>query len=305
MSDTVRIEPRNAALIAVRLRALFDLTKPRIAAMVLVATATGFYLAVPWQPIYMIGAPVVHALLGTALVAIGANALNHFIEAPLDAKMQRTQGRPIPTGRLTSGEVLLFGLVCGAVGALYLAWKVNTLAAMLGMFSFGSYVLVYTPMKRISPMSVFVGAIPGALPPMIGWAAASGSIGLEAWLLFAVVFFWQLPHFASIAWIYREDYRRAGFPVLSVIDSHGTRTNLHVVTHSIGLLAASLLPVLYGIRGPVYALGALLLGLGFLAVGVAFLRTKSLGAARRFLFASIVYLPALFVLMMLDRAGLL
>lgn len=303
MSDTVHIEPRITTQITSRLRALFDLTKPRISTLVLLATGAGFYLAAPWHPFYMAGALLAHALFGTALVAVGSNALNHYLEAPYDAMMRRTQGRPIPTGRLTPTEVLLFGILCGAGGGLYLAWKVNTLAAMLGMFTLGSYVLAYTPLKRISPMSVFVGAIPGALPPMIGWAAACGSIGLEAWLLFAVVFFWQLPHFASIAWIYRDDYRRGGFPVLSVIDSHGTRTNLHVVTHSIGLLVASLLPVLYGIRGVNYAIGALLLGLAFLAVGVAFLRTKSLVAARRFLLASIIYLPLLFILMMLDRAG--
>jgi protoheme IX farnesyltransferase len=180
---------------------------------------------------------------------------------------------------------------------------VNGLAAAIGAFAVLSYAFAYTPLKRISPLSVFVGAVPGALPPVIGWAAAADSLGTGAMLLFSTMFFWQLPHFAAIAWMYRRDYALAGYPVLAVVDSRGTRTDLHMMTHSVALIAASLLPVMYGLAGAVYGVGALAIGGGFLAMSALFVARKCPEIARWHLLSSVAYLPCLFALMLFDKAG--
>ncbi|MCH9003568.1 MAG: protoheme IX farnesyltransferase, partial [Planctomycetes bacterium] len=225
MSDTLDIQeaasalsPTHASMPAARLLAYFELTKPRIASLSLVATAMGFFLALPASAGVSSMIPLlIHTLLATAMVAAGANAINQFMEADLDAKMERTRNRPIPSGRLAPFEVGVFGSCLALFGVVYLALAVNTLAASIAAFTFCMYAFVYTPLKRVTSLCVFVGAIPGALPPVIGWAAASGSVTIGGWLLFAIVFFWQLPHFVAIAWLYQDDYRRAGYPMLPVI----------------------------------------------------------------------------------------
>ena len=244
---------------------------------------------------------LIHTLVATALVAAGANAINQFMEADLDAKMERTRNRPIPSGRLTRFEVAIFGWCLPLVGVVYLALAVNVLSATIAAVTFCTYAFVYTPLKRVTSMSVFVGAIPGALPPVIGWAAASGSVTIGGWLLFAIVFFWQLPHFVAIAWLYRDDYRRAGYPMIPVIDEEGTRTNLHMITHTVGLIIVSLLPAMASIAGPVYAVAAMILGMAFLGVGIVFVVRKTRRIARLHLLTSIVYLPCLLVIMTLDK----
>lgn len=291
----------RAQVARARLGAFFELSKPRIAALVLAATAAGFLIA----PGTITGAPalvlLVNLLVGTALVATGANAMNQYLEADCDALMQRTANRPIPSGRLLPVEVLAFAVVASALGVAQLAIFVNQPAAAFALVTLLVYVLAYTPLKKITPLSVFVGAVPGALPPVIGWVGATGQVAIGAWLLFAIVFFWQLPHFAAIAWLYREDYRRGGFRVLPVVDVTGRRTVLHVVTHSVGLLAASLFPTLYGLTGRMYTVGAIVLGVWFLVIGILFVRDMVDAKARRHLLVSLVYLPCLFGLMVLDK----
>ncbi len=278
-----------------------ELTKLRVSSLVLVATAVGFMAG--WDGGWSAGVllRLCNTILGTALVAVAANALNQLFEIEHDRKMERTAGRPLPTGRLTSQEVVAFSVTAVVVGVAYLGVAVNEVAACLAAMTFLSYVFVYTPLKRTTSMCVLVGAVPGALPPVIGWAGATGRIGFEAWLLFAIVFFWQLPHFAAIAWQYRDDYARAGYPMLAVVDKDGTRTSLHVVTHSVALIIASLLPALYGVSGVVYGLGAVALGMAFLACGVWFVVNKSSASARVHVIASIVYLPLLLALLLIDK----
>lgn len=303
MSDTVHLIERAPASGLTRVSAFAELAKPRVSALVLFATAVGFLLALPPNVGSTAVIALVNTILGTALVAIGANALNHYLEVDTDRRMQRTSGRPLPSGRLTPLEVLTFGTTTGMLGVLYLVWRVNLLTAFLAALTLGLYVFAYTPLKRRTTFCVFVGAVPGALPPVIGWAGATGSLAVPALVLFAVVFFWQLPHFAAIAWLYRADYAAAGLVMMPVVDREGTRTNLHVVTHSVGLLAVSLLPAMCGMAGPVYAAGAAALGLVYLAMGVALIVAKTDRNARRALLFSVIYLPLLFTLMMLDKTG--
>ncbi|MCH7924907.1 MAG: protoheme IX farnesyltransferase [Planctomycetes bacterium] len=308
MSDTPDIQeaasalsPTNVSARSARLLAYFELTKPRIASLSLVATAMGFFLALPASASVSMIPLLIHTLVATAMVAAGANAINQFMEADLDAKMERTRNRPIPSGRLTPFEVGVFGLCLALFGVVYLALAVNTLAASIAAVTFCTYAFVYTPLKRVTSLCVFVGAIPGALPPVIGWAAASGSVTIGGWLLFAIVFFWQLPHFVAIAWLYQDDYRRAGYPMLPVIDQEGTRTNLHMITHTVGLIVVSLLPAMASIAGPTYAVSAMILGVAFLGVGIVFVVRKTRKIARLHLLASIIYLPCLLVIMTLDK----
>ena len=301
MSEQVQAQSFSVRAAALRRAAVFvELGKPRILALVLVVTSIGFALASRGSTQASLAA-LLHTLLGTALVAAGANALNQFLEAKFDAQMLRTQDRPVPSGRLTRLECLAFGVVCGVSGLLYLAIQTNPLTFLVAGITIVSYVLLYTPLKRLSPMCVYVGAVPGALPPLIGWAAGAGSLDPQAWSLFAIIYFWQLPHFAAIAWQYREDYARGGYPMLAVVDSDGWRTNLHVVTHTVGLLVASLLPVWLGASGAVYALCAMIFGLAYFAFGVLFLIRKNATTARQHMLASLVYLPLLFGMLLLDR----
>ncbi|MCH7595874.1 MAG: protoheme IX farnesyltransferase [Planctomycetes bacterium] len=300
MSDSIELRHVGVAGWG-RLGAYVELTKPRIAVLVLIATAVGFHAALPVGSSLVAGAALIHTLIATALVAAGANILNQYLEVEQDARMVRTAGRPLPTGRVTCSEALVLGSASAGIGVLYLAVMVNALAASLAALTLVSYVFIYTPLKQKTAFCVFVGAIPGALPPVIGWAGGCGSLGMGAWLLFTILFFWQLPHFAAIAWQYRDDYARGGFPLLSVIDPNGQRTQLHLITHTVGLLIVSVLPAMAGMAGPIYAVSAMVLGLAFLASGIVFVIRKTTQAARLHVVASIAYLPLLLAILVIDK----
>ncbi len=244
---------------------------------------------------------MVNLLLGTALLASGASALNQLLEREHDAKMRRTQDRPLPSGRLTPETVLIIGGACAAGGMLYLALTVNLPTALLGALTLGSYVLVYTPLKRVTTLNTVIGAIPGGLPPLMGWTAARGEISGDGWSLFAILCFWQLPHFLAIAWMYRDEYAKAGFVMLPVVDPTGERTGRQALCHTLGLLPISLCPFLFKMVGPVYLVGAIILGAGFVWSAFQFSRHLTLQRARVLFYASIIYLPLLLTLMVLDK----
>jgi len=277
---------------------LSELFKLRLTTLVLLTTMVGFYLGsrgpVAWAPMF-------NALWGTALLACGASALNQLLERDYDARMLRTQDRPLPSGRLTPEAVLVIGGACGMLGLIWLALTVNLATALLGALTLGSYLFVYTPLKRITTLNTVVGAIPGALPPLMGWTAARGEISGGGWSLFAILCFWQLPHFLAIAWMYRDQYAKAGFVMLPVVDPGGERTGRQALSHTLGLLPVSLCPFLFKLVGPVYLAGALLLGAGYLWCAFQFSRQLTLQRARLLFFASIIYLPALLGLMVLDK----
>ena len=232
-----------------------------------------------------------HTLLGTALVAGGTLALNQVMEREADAKMNRTKMRPLPDGRLQPMEALVFGMLITIGGLVYLALLVNPLSALVTAAIVISYLLVYTPLKMKTSLCMVVGAVPGALPPVIGWAAARNSVDLEAWVLFAIMFLWQMPHSLAIGWLYREDYARAGFQLLPVLDPQGKSTGRQIVSNCLALLAVGLVPTLIGFTGEIYFFSALALGMMFLWYGIGLARSCSRDAARRLLFASLVYLP--------------
>lgn len=278
-----------------------ELTKPGVTFMVLFSTVAGFYLGSQKSLDFLL---LFNTLLGTCLVAGGTNALNQLIERENDARMKRTRKRPLPAGRLQPRQAQFFATIISTTGILYLCSFVNLLTGFLAALTLGSYVFIYTPLKSKTSFSTVVGAVPGAIPPVGGWAAARGDIGLEAGVLFAILFFWQIPHFLAIAWIYRADYTRAKFPVLPVIDRKGTVTSMHIIANCLALLSVSLLPTLFGLAGNIYFVGALLLGLGFLASGMRVAISKSNSCARSVLHASIIYLPVLLALMSFDKSGL-
>lgn len=275
-----------------------DLIKARLTFLVLLTTLVGFYLAVQGNVDYRL---MFHALLGTALLASGASALNQLLEHQHDAKMHRTEDRPLPSGRLSRQSVLFFGVATSVAGMAYLALAVNLLTSLLGAATLLSYVFVYTPLKRFTSLNTAIGAIPGALPPLMGWTAVRDDISAAGWVLFAILFFWQLPHFLAIAWMYRDEYAKAGYVMLPLVDPDGSRTSRQSVSHTLGLLPISLCPFLFGLVGPVYLIGAFVLGVGFLWCAVRFARDMSLPRARQLFFASIIYLPLLLGLMVLDK----
>jgi len=281
-----------------RLGDYLTLTKPEVTALVLVSTLIGFYLASPAAPDL---AALFHTLLGTGLVAAGTATLNQFLERHTDARMRRTAGRPLPAGRLQPRHALAFGSALAIAGTLYLLLTVNLLAAALAFFTLASYLALYTPLKTRSLLCTAVGAFPGAVPPLIGWAAAAGSLSAGAWVLFALLFLWQFPHFLAIAWIYREDYARAGIKMLPVTDAGGAATGRHIVFYSLLLVPVSLLPTPLGMTGPLYFVGALAAGLALLGCGIAVAVTRSNLHARRLLQATVFYLPLVFGLLLLDR----
>jgi protoheme IX farnesyltransferase len=275
-----------------------DLIKARLTLLVLLTTLVGFYIGFRGPMDYLL---MFHALFGTALLASGAAALNQLLEREHDAKMRRTADRPLPSGRLQPVTVMLFGGVCAVVGLLYLALLVNLLTCVIGAVSLVSYLFVYTPLKRMTWLNTAVGAIPGGLPPLMGWTAARGELDGGGWALFAILAFWQLPHFFAIAWIYRDEYAKAGFQMLPNVDPDGSRTALQSVSHTLGLLPISLCPFLFHLTGPIYLAGALVLGAGYLWCAVQFARELNLARAKQLFFASIVYLPLLLVMMVLDK----
>jgi protoheme IX farnesyltransferase len=275
-----------------------QLTRPRLCAMVLLTVGTGTILASLGRPDWRI---VTHVLVGTALVAAGASALNQWLEREVDARMRRTRDRPLPAGRLQPCEVLVFGVACASGGVAYLAVTLaHPLAAAVALLTFLIYVGLYTPLKRHTPVNTLVGAIPGALPPVIGWTAVRGSVGVEAGILFGVLLLWQVPHFLAIAWIHRADYRRACLCMLPCVDSQGSTTGRQMIAYSLALLATSLMPAVVGGAGLVYLAGAVVLGVGFVACAVGFFKRRSVAQARLVLRASLIYLPGLLALWMLD-----
>ncbi len=278
-----------------------DLVKARLTFLVLLTTLVGFYAGWPTGPMdYWL---LLHAMLGTGLVACGAAALNQWWERDHDAKMPRTESRPLPAGHLQANTVLISGGLLSMAGLIYLALAVNPLTSLLGAVTLCSYVFIYTPLKRVTTLNTVIGAIPGALPPLMGWTAATGDISRGGWALFAILFFWQLPHFLAIAWIYREEYAKAGFAMLPVQDPDGTRTGRQAVSHTLGLLAVSLCPSPAGLKvaGWFYFLGALVLGLALLWFAIQFSRELTHRRARQLFFASIIYLPLLLGLLALDK----
>jgi len=258
----------------------------------------GFYLA---SPGWFDGLLLCHTLIGVALASGGTLALNQYLERDLDAQMLRTKERPLPEGRLQPGEALGFGVAITASGLLYLAWLVNPLSGLVTAVSVGSYLFVYTPLKQKTPFCVIVGAVPGALPPVAGWVAASGELSLEAWVLFAILFLWQIPHSLSIAVLYREDYARANFQLLPVLEPDGAATGRQIIVHSLALLAIGLLPTTLQLAGAVYFVTAFVLGIAMLICGIMLAKSYSSAAARRLLFASLIYLPTLLVVMAVDK----
>src|SRR2546426_9177101 len=275
-----------------------ELIKARLTFLVVVTTLVGFYVGFQGEMDYAL---MLHTVLGTALVAGGAAALNQLMERELDARMRRTEGRPLPSGRMHPDTALIFGGVSSVAGLVYLALAVNQITSFLGAISLASYLFVYTPLKRTTTLNTAIGAVPGALPPLMGWTAARGEISVEGWSLFAILFFWQLPHFLAIAWMYREDYARAGFAMLPVFDSSGERTGRQTVSHTMGLLPISLGPFLFNLAGAVYLCGALLLSTVFLWCAIRFSRELTNQRARQLFYMSIIYLPLLLGLMLIDK----
>jgi heme o synthase len=274
------------------------LTKPRLNLLVLVTTLAGVYLAAPAG----VALPLLlHTLLGTALVAGGAAALNQVWERDTDRLMRRTSMRPLPDGRLSVAEGIWFGVLLSLVGIAELAIAVNTLSAAVAALTLASYVFAYTPMKRRSSLSTLVGAVPGALPPVIGWAAVTGSVTLPALVLFGIQFFWQMPHFLAIAWMHRDDYAAAGIPLLPVTEPDGRRTGRQALLYAAALWPVSLMPAVVGLAGAPYSVLATALGFAFIAQTAVFARRRSMVTARRLFLVSIAYLPLLWAALVVDR----
>ena len=275
-----------------------ELFKARLTLLVLLTTLMGFYLGFKGPVDYWL---MLHTVLATALVAGAASALNQLWERDYDKAMKRTRERPLPSGRLQPQTVLFLGLAMAFVGLAYLWIAVNLVTAILGAASLLSYLFVYTPLKRMTWLNTAVGAIPGGLPPLMGWAAARGELSREGIALFAILALWQLPHFMAIAWIYRDEYAKAGFKMLPVVEPDGHRTGRQAVLHSIGLLLVSLCPFVFRLAGPVYLLGALVMGFAFLGFAIQFSRQLTMQRARQLFYASILYLPLLLSVMVLDK----
>jgi len=277
---------------------LISLTKPRVVLMVLVTTVVGYYVGLSGAPDY---ARLVHLLVGTLLAASGTLALNQYWERDVDARMERTRVRPLPEGRLAPLEALLFGTAVTIAGLGYLGAFVGAMVLLVTAATTVLYLFAYTPLKLRTPLCTIVGAVPGALPPVTGWIASREAFGIGAWVLFGILFLWQLPHTLAIARLYRDDYARAGVRLLPVVDAEGTSTERQIVTGCLALLAVSLLPTLIGLAGPVYFVGAFLLGTAFVVLGTRQALTPSASSARRVLFASLLYLPVLLALLAFDK----
>jgi len=277
------------------------LTKPRLNLLVLITTLAGLYLAAPDG---VPGVLLLHTLLGTTLVAGGAAALNQAWERHTDKLMTRTAGRPLPGGRLSLADGVVFGSALSVAGLIELWVGANPQAAGVAAATLVSYVLIYTPLKTRTSLATLVGAVPGALPPMIGWAAATGELSLPAWILFGIVFFWQMPHFLAIAWLYRDDYARAGIPLLPVLEPDGRRTGRQALIYCAALWPVSLLPTLVGLAGAPYSIVATVLGFGFIGLTFLFARDRSTASARRLFLYSITYLPILWGMLVIDRVWL-
>jgi protoheme IX farnesyltransferase len=291
----IAVVPRDRSQV---IRDLVALSKPRVLLMVLASTLAGYFVALDGPADF---ARVIHVLIGTLMAAGGTLALNQYVERDVDALMERTRRRPLPDGRLQPLEALLFAGVLTSTGVTYLAVSVGIAVAGLTLGTTVLYLGAYTPLKTRSALCMLVGAIPGALPPVTGWLAARGELGLGAAMLFAIVFLWQLPHTLAIARLYRDDYARAGVRVLTVVDAHGTVSDRQIVTSTLALFGVSVLPAAIGLSGTAYFATACVLGLGLLGVCLTHASTPSVASARRVLVATLVYLPLLFAVLALDR----
>ena len=291
-------EPARSTLALSRAADFIAFVKPRLVLMILITTAAGFYIgsqqAVNWLR-------CLHTLIGAGLTAAGVLGLNQYLERDIDAQMKRTQARPLPGGRMLPLVALLFGVMLTGGGMLYLTFIVNPLSGLVISLIVASYLFLYTPLKRKTSLCTLIGAVPGALPPVVGWAAARGTVTAEAWVLFAILFLWQLPHSLAIAYIYRDDYAKAGLRLLPVIHPDGASTRRQIVINCVALLAIGLLPALLSIAGGIYFLIALLSGLAFLAFGIYLGVARSVQAARYLLYASLLYLPIIFITMAVDK----
>ena len=297
-SSAVTVVERSRLSFRDRVAAYAELTKPRITFLIVLTSAAGFALASKGAIDY---AGLFRSLLGIALLSSGIATLNQYAERELDGLMRRTATRPLPAGKLAPWEALAFGAGVTIVAEIYLLLLVNPLSALLGLTVIAGYVFAYTPLKTRTSLSTAVGAFPGAVPPLIGWTAATGTVSLEGWILFAILFLWQFPHFLAIAWMYREDYSRAGILMLPVVEPDGRVTAQQIVVYTLMLLPVSLLPTLMGMSGMIYFVGAIVLGLLFLYSSLRAALSMSRQHARRLLLASVLYLPLLFILMVLNR----
>jgi heme o synthase len=297
-SLTANIEDVRVLNVRERALAYLELTKPRIAILLVLSSAAGFYMAssTGFEPVLFI-----HTMVSITLLAFGVSTLNQYIEREIDPLMARTAERPLPTGRVTPNEALVFGVVQCIAAELYLLLLVNALTALLGLLVIVGYVFLYTPMKTRSSLSTVIGAIPGAMPPLMGWTAATNNITVVAWALFATQFLWQFPHFLSIAWLYRKEYANAGIKMLPVVEPTGKLTGQQIVLFSVMLVPVSLAPYFFQISGLIFLVGAFLLGLWFVWASVQAARTKSDEMARKLLLVSVIYLPLFFLLMVADK----
>jgi heme o synthase len=287
------------------MREYIALTKPRITWLILMSTGVGYFFGLKraWHGSDDI-LSLVHTLIGTGLIASGTAALNQWYEREADGLMRRTSERPLPAGKLTATHALWFGIGLAVAGFIELAIWVNPLTAMLGAVTLACYLFLYTPLKKRSSLSTVVGALPGAMPPLMGYAASYGGLTSEAWILFAILFVWQFPHFLAIAWMYREDYARAGIRMLPVIEPDGQSTARQIILYASTLIPVSLFPVMLGMSGKIYLFGALALGCWFLYTGVRVAFERSNSRARQVLLASVIYLPMIYGLMLFDRLSL-
>jgi len=282
------------------MREYIALTKPRITWLILMSTGIGFFFGVQkdWSWLTLL-----HTIVGTGLIASGTAAMNQWMERRADAHMKRTQSRPLVTGTVNPTGAVLFAIALSVAGYLELAFGANWLTANLGLTTLASYLFLYTPLKQKTWWATTIGAFPGAMPPLIGFAASQGELNAQAWALYAILFLWQFPHFYAIAWMYREDYARAGMQMLPVIDPEGARTARHILVTSAMLLPISLLPSFLSMTGVIYLVGATLLGLMYAWAGVRVARERTTPMARKVLLASVAYLPLLYLLMIVDRPG--
>jgi protoheme IX farnesyltransferase len=290
---------RTAELtLASRANAYVALTKPDVSFLVLITTAAGYYMGARGPVNWL---HLLHTVFGTMLIAAGTAALNHYAERDSDRLMRRTASRPLPSGVLKPRQALAYGITLSVVGAVYLYFASGALAAALGVATCLGYLLAYTPLKKRTVWATFIGAFPGAVPPMIGWVAASGRLDLGAWLLFAILFFWQFPHFHAIAWMYREDYARAGILMLPVVDREGSRTFRQILATAVALIGVSLLPAIAGIAGVVYFFGALALSVALLQVCLWAASAKTNFRAKWLMHATVLHIPLLLGLMVYDK----
>ena len=299
--DITTVRRRPGLMRSDLLSGYWSLTKPEVNFLIAVTAGAGFWMGAPASLAHFPWTSLLHTLVGTVLVASGAATLNQLIELRFDAQMRRTARRPLVSRKIEPSHALWFGISLSVIGAIYLAVTTNTLASLLSIFTLLGYLFLYTPLKRKTPLCTLIGALPGATPPLIGWAAACGRLDGNAWLLFAIVFLWQFPHFMAIAWIYREDYARAGYVVLPAGKSKDRFVAWQTLLPSLALLGVALIPAIRGESGNVYLAGALVLGSAFLCYSARFAFRMSTVSARQLLFASILYLPALFALLALDR----